>query len=87
MFSGSVNAEAVLKGTNFNGIYECHSGSNSVTVDHTCYREVVSRGITSVDVMALTYCEENGIPGWSHSFPTCTNVKPSFILRINVLCL
>ncbi|XP_021821729.1 uncharacterized protein LOC110763285 [Prunus avium] len=60
--ASELNAEAVLKGTNFNGIYECHSGSNSVTVDHTCYREVVSRGITSVDVMALTYCEENGIP-------------------------
>lgn len=60
--ASELNAEAVLKGTNFNGIYECHSGSNSLTVDHICYREVVSRGITSVDVMALTYCEENGIP-------------------------
>jgi uridylate kinase len=24
---------------------------------------VVSRGATSMDMMAITYCEENGIPG------------------------
>lgn len=29
------------------------------------YGDVISSGITSMDLMALTYCEENGIPGWS----------------------
>lgn len=62
----SVNADAFLKGTNVNGVCDCHSGNNSVTLDHVSYREVISSGITSMDVMALTYCEENGIPGGSY---------------------
>ena len=59
----TVNAEAVLKGTNVNGIYDCHSGNNSVMLDHISFREAVSRGVTSMDMMAIQYCEENGIPG------------------------
>ena len=62
----SVNADAVLKGTNTSSIYEFHSGNNSASVDHISYGEVVSRGITSMDMMAITHCEENGIPGWSY---------------------
>lgn len=60
----SVNAGAVLKGTNVSGVYGCHSGNNSVNFEHLCYREVVSRGSSFMDIMAITYCEENAIPGW-----------------------
>ncbi|KAM1811463.1 hypothetical protein ACFX11_028367 [Malus domestica] len=56
------NAEAVVKGTNFNGIYDSHPGNNSANVDIICYREVVPNSNTSMDAMALTYCEENRIP-------------------------
>ncbi|KAG5557120.1 hypothetical protein RHGRI_007401 [Rhododendron griersonianum] len=48
--ASEINADAVLKGTNVSGIY-----------DHISFREVVSRGVTSMDVMAIQYCEENGI--------------------------
>ena len=61
-----VNADAVLKGTNVNSIYECHSGNDDMGLDHISFREVSSRGITSMDMMAITYCEENGIPGSLH---------------------
>ncbi|XP_057979513.1 uncharacterized protein LOC131165597 isoform X2 [Malania oleifera] len=59
--ASEINADAVLKGTNVNGIYDCPSG-NSVTVDHVSFREVASRGTNPMDMMAMTYCEENGIP-------------------------
>ncbi|KAH7537014.1 hypothetical protein FEM48_Zijuj03G0047100 [Ziziphus jujuba var. spinosa] len=60
--ASELNADVVLKGTNISGVYGCHSGNNSVTADHISYGEFVSRGITSMDSMAVTYCEENGIP-------------------------
>ncbi|KAJ7974959.1 Uridylate kinase [Quillaja saponaria] len=60
--ASELNADAVLKGTNVNGVYDCHSGNDNVTLDHISFREVVSRSITSIDMMALAYCEENGIP-------------------------
>jgi uridylate kinase len=62
----SVNADAVLKGTSVNGVYDCHSGNTNVILDHISYSDVIPSGITSLDLMALTYCEENGIPGWSY---------------------
>ncbi|KAF3434135.1 hypothetical protein FNV43_RR25238 [Rhamnella rubrinervis] len=60
--ASELNADAVLKGTNTSGVYEYHSGNNIATVDHISYSEVVSRGITSMDMTAITHCEENGIP-------------------------
>lgn len=67
-----VNADAVLKGTNVNGVFDCHPRNDNGTLDHISFREVVSRdvSVTSMDMMALAYCEENGIPSWyfSHCF-------------------
>ncbi|OVA19433.1 Aspartate/glutamate/uridylate kinase [Macleaya cordata] len=61
--ASEINAEAVLKGTNVDGVYDCHSGNNNnVAFEHISYRELVSRGVTSMDMMAITFCEENGIP-------------------------
>lgn len=60
--ASEINADAVLKGTNVNGIYDCHSANDNVVLDHLSFREVASRGISSMDMMAITYCEENGIP-------------------------
>ncbi len=64
----SVNADALLKGTNVAGIYDCHSANTSIILDHMSFREVVSRGVTFMDMMAITYCEENGIPGLSYLY-------------------
>ncbi|KAJ8899589.1 hypothetical protein K2173_018563 [Erythroxylum novogranatense] len=57
-----INAEAVLKGTNVDGVYDCHSRDSNVTFEHISFRDLVSRGATSMDMMALTFCEENHIP-------------------------
>ncbi|KAF6146790.1 hypothetical protein GIB67_007504 [Kingdonia uniflora] len=64
--ASELNAEAVLKGTNVDGVYDCDSrNSNSnVAFEHISFRELASRGITSMDMMALTFCEDNGVPGW-----------------------
>ncbi|KAL6980257.1 hypothetical protein U1Q18_021900 [Sarracenia purpurea var. burkii] len=61
--ASEINADAVLKGTNVNGIYDCHSGNENVALDHVSFREVVSRGVPAMDMMGIQYCEENGIPG------------------------
>ncbi|KAJ9175373.1 hypothetical protein P3X46_013936 [Hevea brasiliensis] len=60
--ASEINADALLKGTNVAGIYDCHSANTSIILDHMSFREVVSRGVTFMDMMAITYCEENGIP-------------------------
>ncbi|KAG4983870.1 hypothetical protein AAZX31_10G190400 [Glycine max] len=60
--ASELNADAVLKGTNVNGVFDCHPRNDNITLDHISFREVVSRGVTSMDMMALAYCEENGIP-------------------------
>lgn len=68
IFYSEVNADALLKGTNVNGVYDCHSrNNNNLAFEHISFRELVSRGVTSMDMMAITFCEENGIPGLSSS--------------------
>ncbi|KAI4349042.1 hypothetical protein L6164_009690 [Bauhinia variegata] len=60
--ASEINAEAVLKGTNVDGVYDCNSRDNNFTFEHISFRELVSRGAASMDMSALTFCEENGIP-------------------------
>lgn len=60
--ASEIHAEAVLKGTNVDGVYDCNARNNNVTFEHISFRELVTRGSTSMDMMALTFCEENGIP-------------------------
>ncbi|GAB4833492.1 hypothetical protein Ancab_031736 [Ancistrocladus abbreviatus] len=56
-----IHAKAILKGTSGDGVYECNS-RNNITFEHISFRELASRGATFMDMMALTLCEENGIP-------------------------
>jgi uridylate kinase len=60
--ASEVNAQAVIKGTNVDGIYDCNSRENNFTFEHISFRELMSRGVTSMDMQALTFCEENAIP-------------------------
>jgi uridylate kinase len=53
-----INADALIKGTDANGVL----GEKNVAYDHISFREVVSRGVTSMDLMSVNYCEDNGIP-------------------------
>lgn len=59
-----VHAEVVLKGTNVDGVYDCHSRDNNATFEHISFRELGSRGAIPMDSMALSFCDENSIPGW-----------------------
>ncbi|GAB4856510.1 hypothetical protein Ancab_014426 [Ancistrocladus abbreviatus] len=56
-----IHASAVLKGTSGDGVYECNT-RNNITFEHISFRQLASRGSISMDMMALTLCEENGIP-------------------------
>ncbi|KAJ7971477.1 Uridylate kinase [Quillaja saponaria] len=60
--ASEIHAEAVLKGTNVDGVYDCNAQDNNFTFEHISFGELVSRGATSMDMTALTFCEENGIP-------------------------
>ncbi|KAA0043933.1 Uridylate kinase [Cucumis melo var. makuwa] len=60
--ASEIHAEAVLKGTNVDGVYDCNSQDNNFTFKHISFRELVSRGATSMDMTALTFCEENNLP-------------------------
>ncbi|KAL9993443.1 putative UMP kinase [Helianthus debilis subsp. tardiflorus] len=61
--ASEINADAFIKGTNADGVYECDS-MNNVAFEHISFRELASRGASPMDMMAATFCEENGIPGW-----------------------
>ncbi|KAJ0045472.1 hypothetical protein Pint_05900 [Pistacia integerrima] len=60
--ASEINAEAVVKGTNVDSLYDSHSGNGNVPLQHLSYREALSGNFTSMDTMAVTYCEENRIP-------------------------
>ncbi|KAG6580655.1 uncharacterized protein LOC111442038 [Cucurbita moschata] len=60
--ASEIHAEAVLKGTNVDGVYDCNSHDSNFTFKHISFRELVSRGAISMDMTALTFCEENNIP-------------------------
>ncbi|XP_043705541.1 uridylate kinase-like, partial [Telopea speciosissima] len=57
-----IQAEALLKGTNVEDVYDSRSNTNNVTFEHLSFQEFVSKGVSSMDMMAVTFCEENGIP-------------------------
>ncbi|URE42941.1 Alcohol dehydrogenase transcription factor Myb/SANT-like [Musa troglodytarum] len=59
----TVRADAVLKGTAVDSIYNSHSrNSNGSAFEHVSFRELVSRGFTAMDMTAQNICEENSIP-------------------------
>lgn len=57
-----IRAEAVLKGTNVDGVYDCTSQDSNFTFEHISFRDLATRGAALMDTMALTFCEENRIP-------------------------
>ncbi|XP_076904659.1 uridylate kinase PUMPKIN, chloroplastic-like [Bidens hawaiensis] len=54
--ASEINANAVIKGTNVNGIYD-----NNATLDKISFRDVASKQCTSFNLMAIQLCEENAI--------------------------
>ncbi|KAL6585439.1 hypothetical protein OROMI_002083 [Orobanche minor] len=66
--ASEIHADAVLKGTNVDCVYVCDSrNNNSIAAEHISFREFASRGEPPMDIMALTFCEQNRIPGLEYS--------------------
>ncbi|CAI9289541.1 unnamed protein product [Lactuca saligna] len=58
--ASEIHADVVIKGTSLHGIYDCAIGESEY--EHISFREFASRGVALMDMMAVTFCQENGIP-------------------------
>ena len=61
----AVNAQVVLKATNVDGVFDSDpkKKSDAFLLDHVSYKEVALRGLSVMDITAITLCQENCIPG------------------------
>jgi uridylate kinase len=59
-----VGAEAVLKGTQVDGVYDADPRKNSdaLRFDRLDYGEVLRRGLKVMDATAISLCMDNGLP-------------------------
>jgi uridylate kinase len=59
-----IKAEAILKGTKVDGVYDSDPKLNpdAVRFDTLEYIEVLKRGLTVMDATAISLCMENGLP-------------------------
>ncbi len=59
-----IKAEAILKGTKVDGVYDADPHLNPEAVKFTDleYIEVLKRGLTVMDATAISLCMENGLP-------------------------
>jgi uridylate kinase len=59
-----IGAEAVLKATNVDGVYDCdpHKFRKAKKFDRIEYKEAISRGLGIMDLTAFTLCQENNLP-------------------------
>ncbi|KAG0553474.1 hypothetical protein M758_12G014700 [Ceratodon purpureus] len=69
--AAEIGAEVVLKATNVDGVYDSDPKKNkdATLLEHVSYREVAIKGLSVMDITAITLCQENCIPGIaSHLF-------------------
>lgn len=59
-----IGAQAVLKGTQVDGVYDSdpHRNSGAVRFDRLNYNEVLTRGLKVMDATAVSLCMDNGLP-------------------------
>jgi uridylate kinase len=59
-----IHAEAILKGTRVDGVYDSdpHQNPDAVRFEHLEYIEVLKRGLQVMDATAISLCMENGLP-------------------------
>lgn len=59
-----IDAQAVLKGTQVDGVYDSDPRRNSAALrfDHLEYNEVLTRGLKVMDATAVSLCMDNGLP-------------------------
>ena len=59
-----IGAEAVLKGTKVDGVYDADPNTtpDAVRFDRLDYSEYLSRGLKVMDTTAVSLCMDNGLP-------------------------
>ena len=59
-----INADAILKGTRVDGIYDNdpEKNPNAVKFNHISFHEAISRNLKVMDMTAFTLCQENKMP-------------------------
>ena len=59
-----IRAEAVLKATNVDGVYDCDpkKSPNAKKFERIGYSEAIRLGLAVMDLTAFTLCKENGMP-------------------------
>jgi uridylate kinase len=59
-----IHAEAILKGTGVDGVYDSdpHDNPNAVKFEDLEYIEVLKRGLQVMDATAISLCMDNGLP-------------------------
>jgi uridylate kinase len=59
-----IEADAILKGTRVNGVYDCdpEKNTNAVMFDKISYNDVIEKNLKIMDQTAFTLCKENNLP-------------------------
>lgn len=72
-----INAEAILKGTRVDGVYDRdpRTHPDAVRFDKLEYIEVLQRGLQVMDATAISLCMENGLPIIVFDFRVEGNIK------------
>jgi uridylate kinase len=76
-----IKAEAILKGTKVDGVYDSDPMLNpdAVRFDTLAYIEVLKRGLTVMDATAISLCMENGLPILVFDFRKQGNIKRALL--------
>ena len=72
-----IKAEAILKGTKVDGVYDSDPQLNpeAVKFETLEYIEVLKRGLTVMDATAISLCMEHGLPILVFDFRKEGNIK------------
>jgi uridylate kinase len=76
-----IKAEAILKGTKVDGVYDSDPNENpgAVKFDSLEYIEVLKRGLAVMDATAISLCMENGLPILVFNFRREGNIKRALL--------
>ena len=76
-----IHAEAILKGTKVDGVYDSDPVSNPAArrFDDIEYMEVLRRGLQVMDATAISLCSENDLPIIVFDFRTEGNLKRALL--------
>jgi uridylate kinase len=76
-----IKAEAILKGTKVDGVYDSDPELNpqAVKFETLEYIEVLKRGLTVMDATAISLCMENGLPIIVFDFRREGNIKRALL--------